>query len=251
MNAMTITTYKVSGLTCGGCVNRVKNTLADFADAVEVTLTPPEATVHGANSDIETLNAALASVGSYQLMPIVGEVRVVEPSPSNRTGFAEKETKSWLNTYKPLLLVFAFILLTTLTVEVSHGDFELSRWMPHFMASFFLVFSFFKLLDLAGFASSYGMYDLLAKRITAYAYIYPFIELGLGIWYLLGWYTTTLNWITLFVMGFSTLGVVKAVASKQTIRCACLGTGFNLPMTTATIIEDLTMVAMAGWMLLK
>jgi hypothetical protein len=122
--------------------------------------------------------------------------------------------------------------------------------MPNFMAGFFLVFSFFKLLDLAGFAQSYAMYDLLAKRVPAYGYIYPFIELALGALYLFGYKPMFTNVITLIVMTFSSIGVILAVTNKQKIRCACLGTGFNLPMTTVTIIEDLLMAAMAAWMLL-
>jgi hypothetical protein len=93
------------------------------------------------------------------------------------------------------------------------------------------------------------MYDLLAKKIPAYGFIYPFIELGLGTSYLLGYRPVLINAITLIVMSFSTIGVIWAVANKQKIRCACLGTGFNLPMTTVTIIEDLLMAAMAAWML--
>jgi hypothetical protein len=46
------------------------------------------------------------------------------------------------------------------------------------------------------------------------------------------------------------IGVIKAVTSKQTIRCACLGTIFNLPMSTVTIIEDALMLAMAASSLL-
>lgn len=243
---MTITEYEVSGLTCGGCVNRVKSTLIDYADRVEVSLAPPKATLYQPKASISALNEALAAVGNYQLAPVATQAPIIEPSKVTQP----TKVQGWLATYKPLLLVFAFILLATITVEVAYGDFVLSRWMPHFMAGFFLVFSFFKLLDLKGFADSYAMYDLLAKRVTAYAYAYPFIELSLGIWYLLGWQTTTLNWITLVVMGFSTIGVVLAVTKKQTIHCACLGTGFNLPMSTVTIVEDLTMVAMAAWMLL-
>ena len=53
------------------------------------------------------------------------------------------------------------------------------------------------------------------------------------------------------VMGFSALGVIKAVLNKQAIRCACLGSVFNLPMSYVTIIENMGMVAMAAWMLLK
>lgn len=236
---MTMIKYKVSGLTCGGCVNRVESTLANFAENVKVTLTPPEAILTNATSEVSALNAALSQVGKYQLSATAAASTVTE----------SHEPKSWFTTYKPLLLVFAFILLATLAVEISYDNFVLSRWMPHFMAGFFLVFSFFKLLDLPGFASSYAMYDLLAKHVTTYAFIYPFIELSLGIWYLLDWQTKVLNWITLVVMGFSAIGVILAVMNKQKIRCACLGTGFNLPMSTVTIIEDLTMFAMAAWML--
>jgi hypothetical protein len=118
------------------------------------------------------------------------------------------------------------------------------------MACFFLVFSFFKLLDLKGFASTYAMYDLLAMNLPAYGYIYPFIELGLGLSYLTGLNPFVTNWATIVVMGFSSLGVVQSVLNKQKIRCACLGAVFNLPMSTVTIVEDFLMIGMAGTMLL-
>ena len=145
--------------------------------------------------------------------------------------------------------VFAYILLVTLAAEYSAGEFNWHRFMPHFMAGFFLVFSFFKLLDLHGFASSYSMYDLLAKKWHTYGLIYPFIELGLGAAYLLAYRPMLTNAVTLLVMAFSSIGVIMAVMNKQKIKCACLGTGFNLPMTTVTIIEDLLMAGMAAWML--
>ncbi|CAM6000172.1 unnamed protein product [Sphagnum balticum] len=53
-------------------------------------------------------------------------------------------------------------------------------WMRHFMAGFFLVFSFFKLLNLKTFADGYAKYDLLAMRWKPYGFIYPFCELALG-----------------------------------------------------------------------
>ena len=55
--------------------------------------------------------------------------------------------------------------------------------------------------------------------------------------------------VTLIVMIFSTIGVVKSVMDKKKIKCACLGSVFNLPMTTVTIVEDLMMVGMAAYML--
>ena len=40
--------------------------------------------------------------------------------------------------------------------------------MLDFMGLFFIVFSFFKMLDLKGFSQSFKMYDPLAKRIPVY-----------------------------------------------------------------------------------
>jgi hypothetical protein len=208
---------------------------------VEVTLKPPQISLAGQKENVESLNAALKNVGHY----VIG-AEIFPESPADQS----ENEKSFFTTYKPLLLLFFYILLVTLAVEFAHGDFEMHRFMPHFMAGFFLVFSFFKLLDLRGFAQSYAMYDVLAKKIPAYGYVYPFIELALGAAYLLGYRPADVNLATLIVMSFSSIGVILAVMNKQKIRCACLGTGFNLPMTTVTIIEDLLMVAMSLYMLL-
>ncbi|MBX9675039.1 MAG: heavy-metal-associated domain-containing protein [Methylotenera sp.] len=239
------TVYSVTGMTCGGCVNRVKTTLAPLAESVEVTLEPPQVILKSATADIRILNTALAKIGHYVLYEPI-------KTAANAQDLTNKNTEkfSWLSTYKPLIIVFFYILLVTLAVEFTYGEFSLHRFMPNFMAGFFLVFSFFKLLDLAGFASSYAMYDLLAKRVYSYGFVYPFIELGLGIAYLVNFKPMVTNAITLAVMLFSSIGVILAVMNEQKIKCACLGSGFNLPMTTVTIIEDLLMVAMAAWMLL-
>jgi len=237
------TLYTISGMTCGGCVNRVKNTLTKMANSVEVTLNPPQALLIEPTASMADMNVALSQVGHYVLS-------AQELSTPEANTLQNEESRSWLATYQPLLLVFAYILLVTLAIEEQHGAFELHRFMPHFMAGFFLVFSFFKLLDLRGFASSYAMYDILAKKWATYGLIYPFIELALGTLYLLDYRPMLVNAMTLFVMVFSSIGVIIAVKNKQKIRCACLGAVFNLPMSTVTIIEDLLMAAMAALMLL-
>ncbi len=240
----TPTIYSITGLTCNNCVAKVKTALMPYADAVEVTLKPPQVRLTRQKENVATLNAILKNIGNYQI-----GAEILATNPVKNIDEEDEASLSFFATYKPLILVFAYILLVTLAVEFVNGSFILHRFMPNFMAGFFLVFSFFKMLDLAGFASSYRMYDLLAKRLPAYAYIYPFIELGLGTAYLLAYRPMLTNTITLIVMTFSSIGVILAVMNKQKIRCACLGTGFNLPMTTVTIIEDLLMAAMAAWML--
>ena len=103
--------------------------------------------------------------------------------------------------------------------------------------------------ELKGFADSYAMYDLLAKKIPAYGLVYPFLELALGVAFLTGFNPALTNWATIIIMGFSSIGVIQSVLDKKKIQCACLGAVFNLPMSTVTIIEDLLMVAMATYMI--
>ena len=124
------------------------------------------------------------------------------------------------------------------------------RWMNHFMAGFFLVFSFFKLLNLKGFAVSYAMYDIVAKKWNGWGYVYIFVELALGLAFLTEFNPILTNSITLLVMAVSLIGVVQSLLNKRKIKCACLGDVFNLPMSTITIIEDGLMIVMSGIMLL-
>jgi hypothetical protein len=159
---------------------------------------------------------------------------------------------SWLLTYKPLLILIGFILLGSVLVQVPTGHLHGAETMRYFMAGFFLSFAFFKLLDIPAFADAYAGYDLLAAKWRGWGYIYPFVELALGLAYLANWQPVLTNWVTFVVMGFSAIGVIQAVLNKRKIRCACLGAVFKLPMSTVTIVEDVGMVAMAGmtlWLL--
>lgn len=158
--------------------------------------------------------------------------------------------KSWLQTYRPLLVIIGMILLVAILTSVEVGVWDERRFMTHFMAGFFLVFSGFKFLDLRGFAEGYSTYDLLAKRVPAYGLLYPFLELALGIGYLLIPEHPTLHIATLVLMLFSGLGVAIAMIKKQKFKCACLGTIIDVPLTNITLIEDFGMAAMAAGMLI-
>jgi hypothetical protein len=145
--------------------------------------------------------------------------------------------------------VFSYILLVTLLVQYAIGGFDVKIWMRHFMAAFFIVFSFFKILDLSGFADSYMSYDIIAKKWRGWAYLYAFIELGLGVAYLLNCCPLATNIVAFTVMTVSIIGVLQSVLNKRKIQCACLGAVFDLPMSTITIIEDALMIVMSGYMI--
>jgi cation transport ATPase len=153
------------------------------------------------------------------------------------------------STYFPLVLILVYLLAVVVGYEASVGRWNIMRMMNHFMAGFFLVFSLFKMLDVPSFASSFRMYDLAGKYVPGYAYAYPFIELILGLGYLMPRFPFTTNLITLVVMLIGTISIILSLTRQQKIRCACLGTVFNLPISYVTLVEDVVMLVMAGVML--
>lgn len=235
-----IHTYQVTGLTCGNCEATVKSKLLVLPDitAVEVSKERKTATITmGKHVALSELQKALGgSAGKYQISAL----------QHNETA---EQAKSWFETYKPILLIFGFVTLVAFVMQINNEGFDIMQFMQHFMAGFFLVFSFFKFLDLKGFAESYAMYDVIAKRIPAWGYIYPFVELGLGIAFCINYNPQLTNIVTIIVMSVSIMGVLQSVLNKSKIQCACLGAVFKLPMSSVTIIEDGLMIAMSAAML--
>lgn len=236
--------YIIEGMTCPGCAVKVKSALLSLPDVLSAEVTLPDQAVITMQSHIstKTIQEALSKKGDYTVSE--------DHNATDQHEMPGTAGGEWLQTYKPLLLVGGFITGVSLITGFENGRLSALLWMDHFMAGFFIVFSFFKLLDLRGFADSYATYDLLAKNARVYGYIYPFIELALGLAYLTGFDPVATNTATIVVMGFSSIGVIQSVLDKRKIRCACLGAVFNLPMSTVTIVEDLLMVAMAMLMLI-
>ena len=234
--------YTISGMTCSGCQAKVQGLLSKVQGVknVNIDLAKGEAIIdmdkHIPTSEFQSV---LKDYPKYHLSENGFQQHFATSTVEG------EETKSWLETYKPILLVFAYILGATLLLEVAGAGFNWMRWMEHFMAGFFLVFSFFKLLNLQGFAESYSSYDVIAKKWRGWGYVYAFIELGLGIAFLTGFNPLVANAATFLVMSVSIIGVLQSVFNKRKIKCACLGAVFNLPMSTITIIEDALMIVMS------
>ncbi|HWB06001.1 MAG TPA: heavy metal-associated domain-containing protein [Verrucomicrobiales bacterium] len=232
--------FSITGLHCQSCVQSVGERLRthDAVENAEVSLHPPQVTVQTRRPlSAAEVNAWLAPLERYQVGDLNKPPAEPEETPANET-------------WKPLLLLLGFLLAVTAATQAAAGRFDLDSSMRIFMGGFFIAFSFFKFLDLRGFADAYRGYDLVAKAWPPYGLIYPFLELGLGLAYVANWWPTAVNVATAVLMAVSLAGVVRAVLSKKRMRCACLGTVFNLPMSTVTVIEDGLMFVMAVIMLM-
>ncbi len=221
----------IEGMTCQGCVASVEHTIAQLPN------------VHRVSANLKTGTVEF----HYQQSFDVNEIKAVLPP---KYALAEDITTapSKVKQLYPLGLIFLFLIGGTLIIH--YPTFVIRDVLPDFMGLFFVVFSFFKYLDLSGFQSSFRRYDPLAKAIPFYAWLYPFLELSLGVLFLMRLELQLTLWLTVAILGITTIGVVKVLLSKKEIECACLGSVLKLPMTEATLIENALMIAMAIWMLL-
>lgn len=148
--------------------------------------------------------------------------------------------------YWPIASMYVLATLVSLyTVEWhAYPDF-----MSHLMGWVLIFFGVIKLSDVVGFAYGFAKYDPLAKRSIVYAQIYPFLEITLGILFILQLLILPATLITLFIYSASLYGAVQSLLKKESLHCVCLGTYFKLPLSTVTIIEATFMIGMCLWML--
>ena len=236
-------TYKIEGMTCNNCkasVEKYLNALPHISH-VNIDLAKGEADI--------TMDKHLAAEVLQNALP--EKFTVLEKDGGNVVAHTNppsmSQEKTKLQQLKPLLLILFYI--TSAGVLLHYKDWSWREFMLDFMGLFYIVFSFFKMLDLKGFPESFKMYDPLAKRLPFYGWIYPFIETALGLMFLMRYEVDLALVVTLVVLGITTLGVTKTLMDKKSIRCACLGTALKLPMTEATFIENTIMIAMAALML--
>jgi len=240
-------TYTITGMTCNSCKSSVHQKLNELqeVEAVEVNLEKSEAVIFlTENIDISKLQNSLPP--KFQITE-----KLVNDTPAsfNNSSSESDQGKSKLQQLKPLLIILSYISVAS--ILMNYNNWNPSEAMLDFMGLFFIVFSFFKMLDLKGFPKSFIMYDPLAKIFPLYGSIYPFIETALGLMFLMRLEVRIALVITLVVLGITTIGVTKALLDKKSIRCACLGTVLKLPMTEATFIENIIMIVMAISMLVN
>jgi cation transport ATPase len=236
-------TYQISGMTCNGCRSDVEKRLHAVPGVKEamVTLENEQAVVlMDTHIGVDIFQKALPEKYS-----VTEKKNVFKNSAFEKT----EPLKSKLAQLKPLFLILGYISVATILLHYQRENWNDA--LLDFMGLFFIVFSFFKMLDVKGFSKSFAMYDPLARIIPVYGWIYPFLETALGLLFLMRFEVDIALIATLVILGITTMGVSKTLLDKKSIPCACLGTALKLPMTEATFIENALMIIMAVFMLFK
>ena len=165
---------------------------------------------------------------------------------TNNTIKIQHAAPSSVWSYWPIALIYAIAAIVSLYTVQWH---MYPDYMSHVMGWVLVFFGVIKLSDVLGFANGFAKYDPLAKRSVVYAQVYPFLEITLGVVFILQLLILPATLITLFIYSASLYGAVQSMMKKETLHCVCLGTYFKLPLSTVTIIEASFMIVMCVWML--
>lgn len=246
--------YKINGATCQDCLKTISNKILELEFVNSIDQIDLSSIIINLKShlSLDQLNTVLAS-SKYSL----SNEQMIMFKPND----LEVQEKVQLKDFIPLIVVFVYIfggafVLNELTRSfnmnmdsmnqiMSNSNGRVISFMNYLMGLWLLVFAMFKLFDLKGFADGYSQYDLIARKWFGWGFIYPFVEVTLGLAYLFSFQMLWTNIITLVLMIIGAIGVGIKLYKKEKFQCACLGTIFKIPLTQITLYEDIFMAVMA------
>ncbi|WP_143505730.1 MauE/DoxX family redox-associated membrane protein [Psychrobacter sp. Cmf 22.2] len=158
-------------------------------------------------------------------------------------------------TYAPIIAIFSVTALMSLALcwalSVSVLSMQALMW---FVALSMCVLAIKKLEDLESFTTGFLGYDLLARRVVRYGYVYPFLEAFAGIAMLADqpWLNPIAGIVALTIGLIGGVSVIKAVyIDKRELKCACVGGDSNVPLGAISLTENVMMVGMGSYMLIR
>lgn len=155
--------------------------------------------------------------------------------------------------YTPVLAIFAVSFLMALAISwAAFGQIWTARTTEWFVAIAMGVLAVQKLQDMESFSTMFLNYDLLAKRWVPYSYIYPFGEALAGILMISGALVWLASPVALVIGAIGAVSVFKAVyIVKRELKCACVGGNSTVPLGFVSLTENLMMIGMGVWMIVK
>jgi glutaredoxin len=166
--------------------------------------------------------------------------------------FGRKTLKQEGTTYQPIIAIFFSTLVMSVAIEwSSNGVLAFIAILKSFVAISMCVLAILKLRDLYSFSNQFITYDILARNVIGYSYVYPFAELFAGVLMLAGLLTNYAASISIFIGLIGSVSVIKAVyIDKRDIKCACVGGDSNVPLGAVSLTENIMMLVMGASMLI-
>jgi len=254
--------YQVRGMTCQGCADTIESGIAASLKVQSATIALEKSQltiVSDVSYDESSIDTILSGLGNYRIASS-GDNSKLEIPLNNIQLISSVTTNPISNSFwstvidyffskKPIFVALFMVVTASFALQLPSGSFELSSWMMDYMGIFFVLFSFLKLLNVTGFSNTFKEYDIIAKYIPFFAISYPFIELGLGLVFLSETFLLFAAIGTLLFMISQSIGVANSLHNSKQIRCACMGSAIDLPISALTLFENIIMITMSIYMI--
>nr|WP_317198753.1 MauE/DoxX family redox-associated membrane protein [uncultured Psychrobacter sp.] len=169
--------------------------------------------------------------------------------------FGKDVAKEGEFSYTPVIAIFATTALASLSLTWGmSGTLFTIQTIIWFIALSMIVLAIQKLQDLESFTNQFLGYDLLARKVVRYAYVYPFAEafVGIAMFANVAWLSILAAIVAIFIGGINGISVFKAVyIDKRELKCACVGGNSNVPLGFVSLTENIMMVGMGIYMLIR
>lgn len=155
--------------------------------------------------------------------------------------------------YAPVAVLFALTALAAAAANYAvTGELLAPRTLQWFIAFSMVVLAMLKLQNVESFSAMFLNYDLLARRWVPYSYIYPYAEALAGVLMISGALTWVSIPVALLIGTVGAVSVFKAVyVDGRELKCACVGGSSNVPLGFVSLTENLMMIGMALWMVVR
>ena len=155
--------------------------------------------------------------------------------------------------YQPVIAIFTVSFLMALAMSwVAYDSLFTVRAIEWFISTAMCLLAVQKLQNVESFSTMFLNYDLLARKWPRYGYLYPFGEALAGILMISGAFVWLSSPIALFIGTVGAISVFKAVyLDKRELKCACVGGNSRVPLGFVSLTENLMMMTMGIWMLIK
>jgi hypothetical protein len=167
----------------------------------------------------------------------------------NHDAPAPKTFKQRAKPYTLLLVAFGAVLVFATVATFIEGYLQWHVFMQYLMAGYFLIFGLMQTTTIKKSAKMFQQYDPIAKKLPIYGYLYPLIQISLGVAYLLWVSPIIVNLIAATVLFFNMIGVIGVLEQKKQVRCGCLGGAMKVSVSWVTLVESAVMFVMALGML--
>lgn len=149
------------------------------------------------------------------------------------------------------------LLLLTIMIIIYLGNLYYLNWnldtlekkktfLHNVVGTVFLLLGIVKLYNLNQFVSIFNKYDIIGSNIPSYGYLFPFLEIILGILFLKQSKIRLLYPFTIILITINILGVINGLQSKYKLKCGCIGSFIDLPLSYLTILENLFILIKTG-----